>query len=87
MTCENSAGTLPVSCYSTKACEPKPVDFAKLPLREEEISSDQSSSPEVLICEGTTACVRKGSQPPILQTLPIVMIRIFEDNEAFVVRP
>ena len=65
MTTKDSAGTLSVNCYETKAGNPKPVDFARLAQMEEEISSDQSSSPEVLICEGNIVCVRKGSQPQI----------------------
>ena len=48
MTTKDSAGTLSVNCYETKAGNPKPVDFARLAQTEEEISSDQSSSPEVL---------------------------------------
>ena len=64
MTAKDSAGTLSVNCYETKAGNPKPVDFARFAQTEEETSSDQSSSPEVLICEGIIARVRKGSQPP-----------------------
>ena len=40
----------------TKAHNLKPDDFARLPQTEKEISSDQSSSPEVLIFEGTIVC-------------------------------
>ena len=63
MITKNSAGTLSVKCHETKAGNPKPFDFARLAQTKEEISSDQSSSPEVLICEGTIVCVRKGSHP------------------------
>ena len=65
MTTKDSAGTLSVNCYVTKAGNPKPVDFARLAQTEEEISFHQSSSPEVLICEGNIVCMRKGSQPQI----------------------
>ena len=44
-----------MNCYKTKAGDPKPVDFARLAQMQDEISSDQSSSPEVLI-EGTIVC-------------------------------
>lgn len=47
MNTKDSAGTLPVNCYVSKARDPKPVDFARLAQTEEEISSEQSSSPEV----------------------------------------
>ena len=40
MTTKDSAGTLSVNCYETKAGNPKPVDFARLAQTEEEISSD-----------------------------------------------
>ena len=71
MTTKNSAGTLSVKCCETKAGNPKPGDFARLAQTEEEISSDQSSSPEVLISEDTIVCVRKGSQPqPQIQPSP-----------------
>ena len=46
MTTKDSAGTLSVKCYKTKAGNPKPVDFARLAQTEEEVSPDQSSSPE-----------------------------------------
>ena len=49
-----------VNSYETKAGDPMPVDFVCLAQTEEEISSDQSSSPVVLICEGTIVYVRKG---------------------------
>ena len=62
---KDSARTLPENCYETKVGDPKRIDFARLAQREEEISYDQSSSPEVLTCKGTIVCVRKGSQPPI----------------------
>ena len=65
MTTKDSVGTLSVKCYETKTGNPKPVDFARLAQKEEKISSLQSSSPEVLICEGTIVCVRKGGQPQI----------------------
>ena len=81
MTCKNSPGTLPENCYETKACDPKPVDFVKRPLTEEEISSDKSSPPEVLICEGTIVCARKGSQPPI-QPSPFYLARPDENMYA-----
>ena len=64
-----AAGTLSAKCYKTKAGDPKPVYFASFAQTEEKISSDQSSSPEVLIWEGTMVCVRKGSQPPIQPSL------------------
>ena len=44
MTTKDSAGTLSVKCYETKAGNPKPVDFARLAQTEEEVSPDQSSS-------------------------------------------
>ena len=47
MTTKDSARTLSVKCYETKVGDPKPVDFARLAQAEEEIFSDQSSSPEV----------------------------------------
>ena len=47
MTTKDSAGTLPVNCCETKAGHPKPVDFARLAQTAQEISSDQSSAPEV----------------------------------------
>ena len=81
MTTKDSAGTLPVNCYETKAGDPKPVDFARLAQTEEEISSDQPSSPEVLICEGTIVCVRKGSQPPI-QPSAFYLARLDENKYA-----
>ena len=68
MTTNNSAGMLSVNCYETKAGNPKPVDFARFAQTEEEFSSGQSSSPEVLICEGTIVCARKGSQSQIQPT-------------------
>ena len=72
MTTRNSAGTLSVKCYETKADNPKPVDFARLAQTEEEISHDQSSSPEVLICKGTIVCVRKSSHlQPQIQPSPL----------------
>ena len=70
-----------MNCYETKAGDPKPVDFARLAQTEEKISSDQSSSPEVLICEGTIVCVRKGSQPPI-QPSPFYLARLDENMYA-----
>ena len=76
MTTKDSAGMLPVNCYETKVGDPKPVDFARL-----EISSDQSSSPKVLICEGTNVCVRKGSQPPI-QPSPYYLATLDENMYA-----
>lgn len=72
MTTEDSAGTLPVKFYETKVGNPNPVDFARLTQTEKEISSDQSSALEVLICEGTIVCVRKGSQP-LLQPSPFYL--------------
>ena len=81
MTSKNSAGTLPVNCYETKAYDPKTVDFAKLPLTVEEISSDQSRPPEVLICGGTIVCVRKGSQPAI-EPSPFYLARLDENMYA-----
>ena len=46
---------------------------------EEEISSDPSSSPKVLICEGTIVCfwASEGSQPPI-QPSPFYLARLDE---------
>ena len=65
------------------AGNPKPVDFAELAQTEEEseISSHQCSSPEVLICEGTIVCVRKGSQPQI-QPSPFYQARLDENMYA-----
>lgn len=78
MTTKDSAGTFPVNFYETKVGNPKSVDFARPAEKEEEISSDQSSSPEVLICEGTIVCVRKGSQPRI-QPSPFYLARVDEN--------
>lgn len=78
MTTKDSVGTLPVNWYETKAGGPKPVDFARLALMQGEICSDQSSSPEVLICEGTIVCVRKGSHSPI-QPSPFYLARLDEN--------
>ena len=64
-----------MNCYETKAGHLKPVDCARLSQKEEEISSDQSSSPEVLICEGSIVYVRKSSQPPI-QPSPFYLGRV-----------
>ena len=63
ITTKDSAETLPLNCHETKAGHLKPVDCARLAQTEEEISSDQSSSPEVLICEGSIVYVRRSSQP------------------------
>ena len=79
MTTKDSAGTFPVTCYETKAGDPKPVDFARLARTEEEISSDQSNSPAVSSCEGTI--VYKGIQPP-KQTLPFYLARLSENMYA-----
>ena len=46
MTTKDSAGTMVVNCYETKAGNLKPVDLARLAQTEKEISSDQSNSPE-----------------------------------------
>ena len=46
ITNKDFGGTLSVKCYETKAGNPKPVDFKRLAQTEEEVSSDQSSSPE-----------------------------------------
>ena len=81
MTTKDSAGTLPVNCYETKANDPKPINFVRLALPEEEISSDQCNSPGVLICEGTIACVRKGSQPAIRPS-PFYMAKLDENMYA-----
>ena len=74
-----------VQSMTTKdsAGNPKPVDFAELAQTEEEseISSHQCSSPEVLICEGTIVCVRKGSQPRI-QPSPFYLARLDENMYA-----
>ena len=64
-----------MKCYETKAGYLKPVDCARLAQKEEEISSDQSSSPVVLICEGSIVYVRKSSQPPI-QPSPFYLGRV-----------
>ena len=85
MTTKDSARKLPVNCYETKAGDPKPVDFARLAQREEEISFDQSSSPEVLTCKGTIVCVRKGSQP-LIQPSPLYLARL-DDNMYAVENP
>lgn len=66
ITTKDSAGTLPVNL---------PFDCAWLAQKEEEISSDQSSSPEVLICEDNIVCVRKCGQPPI-QPSPFYLGRV-----------
>ena len=44
VTTKDSAETLPVNCYETKAGDPKPVDFARLAQTEEEISPDRQRS-------------------------------------------
>ena len=82
MTTKDSAG-VSVNCYKTKAGNPKPVDFAGLAQTEEEseISSHQFSSPEVLICEFTIVCVRRGSQPQI-QPSPFYQARLDENMYA-----
>ena len=85
MTAKDSDGMLPMNCYETKAGDPKPVEFARLTQMEEGICSDQSSSPEVLICEGSIVCVRKGSQPPI-QPSPFYLARL-DDNMYAVENP
>ena len=59
----------------------KPVDFARLAQTEEDISSGQSSLPEVLICEGTIVCMRKGSRPQI-QPSPFCLARLDENMYA-----
>ena len=81
MATKDSAGTLPVNSYETKAGDPKPVDVARLALTEEEISSDQSSSPGALICGGTIVCVRKGSQPAIRPS-PFYLAKLDENMYA-----
>ena len=69
MTTKDSVGTLSVKCYETKTGNPKPVDFARLAQKEEKISSLQSSSPEVLICEGTIVCVTSNTAITFLARL------------------
>ena len=64
-----------------RAIQSQLPDFARLALTEEEISSDKSSPPEVLICEGTIVCARKGSQPPI-QPSPFYLARPDENMYA-----
>lgn len=54
---KDSAGTLPVNCYETKAGDPKSVDFARLAQTEEENSSEQSSSAEVLFVNSKYHCL------------------------------
>ena len=63
MTTKDSAGTLPINFYQTRAEDPKPFDFSRLSQGEQQMSSEQSNAPKVLICEGSIASVMKGCQP------------------------
>ena len=78
MTTKDATGTLPLNCYETKMPDPKPLDFTRIDL-EQQNQTDERNLPEVLFKTGSVVCVGKGYQPLELQPSPIYLAKL-KDN-------